>query len=331
MASETSALATVELRHSRHELHRRLSDEQQHWLAEIYRRNASDVDVLCRSVLRNRDEAADATQEVFLRAVDSLKEASSAEDSRSWLLTEARNYCREVLQRQQRLDRSGVVAVESGGNADPEAAAIDRHVVIAIFGELREHERRALWQWAVERRPLAEIADDQGRSYKAVQQFLIRARRHALSVAARVAALLGLFQVGRAARRVTQAGQLVLVGVAVPVVLATVPASNAIHRDHAAAAPPSRSVLVVRVPAPTATAPRKGGGTIGSQLDASLPVSVPSVPLNVETSAVDGAISTVERSVRSLRQNLGTIPAIKPDLPENLGVLPTPAPTSLLP
>src|ERR1700731_2251156 len=108
VANEMSALATAELRHPRHGLHRRLSDEQQHWLAEIYRRNASDVDVLCRSVLKNRDEAADATQEVFLRAVDWLKEASSAEDARSWLLTEARNYCRAVLQHRQPVDRSGI-------------------------------------------------------------------------------------------------------------------------------------------------------------------------------------------------------------------------------
>jgi RNA polymerase sigma factor (sigma-70 family) len=288
-------------------------------------------------VLRNRDDAADAVQEVFLRAVNSLKEASSEEEARSWLLTEAREYCRDVLQRGQPLDRTGLtVEVESGGGIDPEAAAIDRHVVTAILGELRGHERRALWQWAVERRPLTEIADDQGRSYKAVQQFLIRVRRHALSVAARVAALLGLVQVGRSARRVTQASQLVLVAVAVPVVLASVPASNAIHRDHAPVAPPSQSVLVSPAPAPAgkrlegselsagvAAAPRVGvGGLAGS---------VPSVALDGATSTVDSAISTLERSVRRLRQNLGTTPALNGELPVNVGLPPTPAPTSLLP
>jgi RNA polymerase sigma factor (sigma-70 family) len=298
VTSDTSALATAELRHPRHELHRRLSDEQQRWLADLYRRNASAVNSLCRSVLRNRDDAADATQEVFLRAVDTLKQASSPENARSWLLTMARSYCLEVLQGHQRLVKEANVEVDSGVDADPEAAAIRRHVVTAIFGELRERERRALWQWVVERRPLAEIAHDQGRSYKAVQQLLIRARRHALSVAARVAALLGLFQFGRAAHRVTQAGQLVLVAVTVPLVITSLPSSNAIHRDQAAGAPQSTSVLLVRVPPATPTLPRNGGGNEGRVIEVSgVPVSVPSVPLKADTSAVKSTISTLRRAV----------------------------------
>jgi RNA polymerase sigma factor (sigma-70 family) len=242
VAIETTALATVELRHPRHELHRSLSDEQQRWLTDLYRKNASAVDAVCRSVLRNSDDAADATQEVFLRAIDALKEASSAESARSWLLTVARSYSLDVLHSRQRLQETGAhLEVDAGSDADPEAAAIQRHIVTAIFGELREPERRALWQWAVERRPLAAIAHDQGRSYKAVQQFLIRTRHHALVVAARVAALLGLFQLGRAVRRASQAGQLVLVAITVPMVLASLPSSGA---DRAAAAPPSHSALL---------------------------------------------------------------------------------------
>jgi RNA polymerase sigma factor (sigma-70 family) len=280
-------------------------------------------------VLRNPDDAADATQEVFLRAVDSVREASPAENVRSWLLTVARSYCLEVLRRRQRSDRTTAhFDVDSGGDADPEAAAIERHVVTAIFGELRERERRALWQWAVERRPLAEIAHEQGRSYKAAQQFLIRARRHALSVAARVAALLGLFQVGRAARRVTQAGQLVLVAVAVPVVLVSVPASNAIHRDYSSGVPTSPSVSVVHVPPPTPTLPRKGGGSDARVKDVngltvsvpSLPLSLPAVPKKVDASVVNNAISTLKGRVGSgpkveLPVDLGSINGITPALP----------------
>jgi RNA polymerase sigma factor (sigma-70 family) len=327
VAIDTSDLATAELRHPRHELHRRLSDEQQRWLADLYRANASAVHSLCRSVLRNRDDAADATQEVFLRAVDSLKQSSSAENARSWLLTVARSYCLEVLQRPQRLDRREVnVEVDSAVDADPEAAAIERHIVAAIFGELRERERRALWQWAVERRPLAEIAHEQGRSYRAAQQFLIRTRRHALSVAARVAALLGLFRLARVARRVSHTVQLALVAAAVPVVLASVPSSNTVDRHHAVPAPP-QSVLVGRAPAPLAKG--FGGSARSMPVEAvpelpvtRVPVSVPSGALDGATSTVDSATSTLKRSVERVTRVIETASGTRVDVPGTAGLLP---------
>jgi RNA polymerase sigma factor (sigma-70 family) len=328
VASETSALATVELQHPRQTLRRRLSDEQQRWFADLYRRNASAVHSVCKSVLRNRDDAADATQEVFLRAVDSLKEASSVENARSWLLTVARSYCLDALQRRQHSDRTGAnLEIDSGGDADPEVAAIDRRVLTAIFRELREHERRALWQWAVERRPLAEIAHDQGRSYKAVQQFLIRARRHALSVAARVAALLGLVQLGRVARRLTHLGQLALAAVAVPVVLASVPSSNTVDRHHAVPAPPPQSILVGRAPAPTANG--FGGSARSMPVEAApglpvtgVPVSVPSGALEGATSTVDSATSTLKRSVERVTRVIESASGTRVDVPGMVGLLP---------
>jgi RNA polymerase sigma factor (sigma-70 family) len=332
VAIKTSASATVELRHPRHALQRRLSDQQQRWLASLYRRTASAVLVVCRSLLANPDDAADATQEVFLRAADSLREGLSANDARSWLLTVARSYCLDVLHGRERLDRPGAnLGVDSGGETDPEAAALDRHILMAIFQELRIHERRALWQWAVERRPLAEIAHEQGRSYKAVQQFLIRARRHALAVAARVAALFGLFQLGRAARRLSQAGQMALVAVTLPVAFALLPSSSATATLHPGGAPPSQSVtdglrdhVQGRVPGnlPSSLRVTVGVGGINPQIEVSgIPVPLPMVPREGAMSTVNNAISTVERSVRHLGSGVRV----------DVGPLPTPAPTGTLP
>ena len=289
------------------------------------------MNTACWSVLRSRDEAADATQEVFLRAADSLKDSSSAENARSWLLTEARNYCHDVLRQRQRLARSALtLAVESGGDADPEAAAIDRHVVTTIFGELRKHERRALWQWAVERRPLAEIAHDQRRSYKAVQQFLFRARRHALSVAARLAALLGLLQLGRAARRLSYASQFAAVVVVVPMVLATMPSSSA--PNDAFATPAQQSAPLGQAPTAVVkgldgTGTSAAGGTLAAP---GVRVSLPPVLVKVDTWAVEGPITTLERTVRQLRQTIGSGPVPKGGPAVNVGLPRTPEPSSLL-
>jgi RNA polymerase sigma-70 factor (ECF subfamily) len=308
VASETSALATAELRHPRDPLRRRLNDEQQRSLADLYRSNASAVYFVCQFLLRNPEDAADATQEVFLKAVESLRHRSTPEDARSWLLTAAQNHCLDLLRRYHRVERiSTNTGTDSGGASDPETLLVERDLITAVFGELRARERRALWLWAVERRPLAQIARDLGLSYTAVQQLLFRARRHAASVAARVAALLGLLQLGRALRRASQAYQVVLVAAVVPVVLATVPSSTV---EIPYPNPPPQLGREIRAPA--LLSPR-GGGTMapvgGRVINVnSVPVSLPPVPLKVEASAVDRAISTLDRKVQQLTGQLGLAP-----------------------
>ena len=326
MASETSALATVELRHSRHQLHRRLSDEQQHWLADLYRANASAVYFVCQFLLRRPEDAADATQEVFLKAVESLRGRSTAAHARSWLLTAAQDHCLDVLRKYPEVDKAAPnPAANPGGDADPELAVVERAHVNAVLGELRVRERRALLMWAVERRPLAEIARELGLSYTAVQQLLFRARRHAASVAARVAALLGLFQFGRVVRRASQAGQLALVAVVVPVVLVSVPSTSSARQ--AASAPASHPAVLVRTDAikvKGAQGPRPSGiqGTLAVTPAITLPVTpvlqVPVAPLPVPRVSVEGLTSTVNRQVSRLEQSLGLAAPQPPALPSPL-------------
>jgi RNA polymerase sigma factor (sigma-70 family) len=327
VASETSALATVELRHSRHELHRRLSDEQQHWLADLYRANASAVYFVCKFLLRRPEDAADATQEVFLKAVESLRGRSTAGHARSWLLTAAQDHCLDVLRRHPQVD--GPVpdpGADSGGVADPEAAVVERAHVNAVLGELRARERQALLMWAVERRPLAEIARELGLSYTAVQQLLFRARRHAASVAARVAAVLGLFQFGRVLRRASQAGQLALIAAVVPVVLASVPSTSSARQ--ASSTPASHPAGLARTEA-TKVNGAQGPTTSGIEgtqavapaitLPVTLPVTpvlqVPVAPLPVPRVSVEGVTSTVNRQISRLEQSLG-LPAVQPPAPD---------------
>lgn len=322
MAIDTSALATAELRHPRQRLHRRRSDEQQRWLADLYRANASAVYFVCQFLLRNPEDAADATQEVFLRAVESLHGRSTAKHARSWLLGAAQDHCLDVLRSHPQVDRPVPnPGVDSRGDADPESAVVERAHVTAVLGELRLRERRALLMWAVERRPLADIARELGLSYTAVQQLLFRARRHAASVAARVAALLGLFQFGRVVRRASQVGQLALVAVTVPVVLSSLSSSSADHR--ATVAPPSVSASLGR--GPGAAGKSLGGSETSTIVGAvrvnGVPVSLPSVPIGGARLTVNNAISTLERSARQLTGGSGTASVTKAVLPDTGGPL----------
>ena len=63
-------------------------------LGELYAANSRMVYGICRMLLRDADEAEDATQQVFLAAYRSLLAGTDVRDPAAWLGTIARNACR---------------------------------------------------------------------------------------------------------------------------------------------------------------------------------------------------------------------------------------------
>jgi len=187
------------------EASRRLSDQQRERLTDLYEANFVRVLTLCRRLLRDPDDAADAAHEVFLRAAGSYQDRLGGEDAGPWLLTVARNHCMDVLRRRKRLGKLVVsLSPDADDHANPETSVVEHEAMAAIFEQLRTRERLALWQSAVERRSVAAIANDLRLSYMATAQLLHRARRHAAMLAKRLAAIFGLLQLGRLLRRATQ-------------------------------------------------------------------------------------------------------------------------------
>ena len=189
------------------------------WLDEVYRANYVPVVRLCGKILRNPDDAADAAQEVFLVAMDSLRPDAKPAQARSWLLTVARNHCLDLLRRRKRMAQALVTLNAESASVDFESAVADRDFVDIVFSKLTARERRALWESAVEHRPLADIASRLQLSYMAAAQVVHRARQHAFEMAARVAVVLGGFQIGRLLKRLAQAPDRVLAMAAVPMIL----------------------------------------------------------------------------------------------------------------
>jgi RNA polymerase sigma-70 factor, ECF subfamily len=215
-----------------------LTDTRRRWLSELYEANSDAVFNLCRRLLNSREDAADATHEVFLRAAASLDEPPNSPQARGWLMTVARNHSIDIIRRRERLGTAMItLAATADAGADAVEAVEDRELLLSVLRELGVRDREALWQSAVERRPLAEIARSFNLSYTAAAQLLSRARRRALLVAARLAVILGLTQLGRVVRRQNWAerGQLVA-GVVVPVLVAAVVVSSSPHAEMGVAA-----------------------------------------------------------------------------------------------
>src|SRR5216683_5027078 len=137
-------------------------------IAELYQANRAAVSRVCSSILRHADDAADATQEVFVIALESLDPSAKPAAARAWLLTVARNHCLDLLRRRKRLGEALVRLGTDGGRApDMETAVADRDFISVVFKQLSKRERQALWHSAVESRPLGDIAGRLRLSYMA--------------------------------------------------------------------------------------------------------------------------------------------------------------------
>lgn len=171
-------------------------------MAELYEANSTVVYRVCMRLLKNTEDAADATQEVFLRGFGSLTAGTESERARAWLITVARHHCLDVLRRKKRLGKAlTTLGADIVPHREAERTVVDRNFVQAVLRQLRAREREALWQSAVEYRPIGEIGSYLGLSYVAAAQLLHRARRHASLVAAKLGAIFGLLQVNRLGKR----------------------------------------------------------------------------------------------------------------------------------
>jgi len=271
------------------------------WLDELYQSNHAAVFRVCSSILRNRDDAADATQQVFLIALESMDPSAKSGPARGWLLIVARNHCLDILRRRKRLRKA---LVTLGPDADPgidlENAVADRDFVDVVFKQLSARERQALWQSAVESRPLADIATRLQLSYMAAAQVLHRARQRAVRAAGQVGVVFGIFRLGRkkpGAGSLSAAHGLAAVA-AVPLIIVSMTASSP-EGQPSSAAPAAAPVQAtpVHVAAVAAGMPSLNTGAVSRTVHGLVPGSAGSL-----SSATD----TVRQLVKDVASKLVT-------------------------
>jgi len=281
---------------------------------ELYNANYSAVLRVCSRILRNPEDAADAAQQVFLIALESLDLRVKTSSARAWLLTVARNHCLDLLRRRKRLGKALVtLGNDATGSVDMESAVADRDFVGIVFKQLSKRERQALWHSAVESRPLADVAGRLRLSYMAAAQVLHRARQHAVSVAARVAVVFGIFQLGRQ----RPAGGLALAATrlaaiaAVPAIVVSIQSSS--PTPQAASTP---SPLVSASQPTTMTAPTLANGPFPSPFGGGQGGGLPATPLR-STATLNSAIGTLQQLLRPLPSvpPVAGQPPVLPSLP----------------
>ena len=299
------------------------------WLDKVYRANLSAVSRRCQSILKDPEDAADATHEVFLTAVDSLQPGAGPAQTRAWLLTVARNHCLDVLRRRKRLGNALLtLGADTRQHSDMETAVADRDFVNGVIKRLPIRERQALWQSAVEHRPIADIADHLRLSYMAAAQVLHRARRHAFALAMRTVAVLVLIPLSRVLRRASLAikddrllGADRLVAVlAVPLIVAATQSSS----SHAQAPARSPTVIAQHLALPSTTT--AGGSPIQSN------ASPPSGAVDAGKSAISSTQGSIGSLIKPLLEGTKQLtPAVPTLTVPTIPSLGSPAPIPPLP
>jgi RNA polymerase sigma factor (sigma-70 family) len=150
-------------------------------LVDLYRHHQQRIYRYCLALLRNPDDAEDATQETFTRAAPFLPNLPG--DLSAYLTTVARNICCDVVRARSRRP----VPLENVPLADrrvsPERQSVDWDVVRRMWRQLSPAER-LLFAYTFAGYKYEEIATRTGMSRPSVSVGLARARRRLRDLAA---------------------------------------------------------------------------------------------------------------------------------------------------
>jgi RNA polymerase sigma factor (sigma-70 family) len=155
---------------------------QAHAAEVLFTRYRDQIYRFCYARLRSREEAEDATQNVFMRVHMALKRGVVPEYEASWLYKIAHNVClsrgastsrRARLETPHAFDEDDDVQVAANDVSHEELAGLSD----ALYA-MPENMRKAILLREWQGLSYAEIADAMGLTVSAVETLLFRARRH---------------------------------------------------------------------------------------------------------------------------------------------------------
>ena len=155
-------------------------------IEELFNEHGVRIYNLLLRLTGNRDDAADLTQEVFLRARKGLERFEKRSSERTWLIRIAVNAGRDHLRRRRREPGSFEAALASGAVDEPEAPveradraleeAEARRMLSATLADLEPDARAVLLLRETHGLSYQELAEALGVPLGTVQSRLSRAR-----------------------------------------------------------------------------------------------------------------------------------------------------------
>src|SRR6059058_3243664 len=145
-------------------------------LDELIRATYADVYALCRRMLADPDEAADATQEVFVRVMRSVLGFRGESAFGTWLHRVTVNVCLTALRRRSRARATGMVAGGSPFAMPGDETALPSTGTspddLAVTADLAARSEAALASLPEDARAVVVLRDIEGLSTKEVADLL---------------------------------------------------------------------------------------------------------------------------------------------------------------
>lgn len=147
----------------------------------LYQRYADLVYGSCLKYFKNKADADDAVSEIFVLVSKKLKTHEVA-SFKSWLYTVTKNYCIEVLRRNNRLrdKMSAAESVYSEAIFHPDDA-VDREVIRKMNGcidNLANNQKQTIQLFYFDKVPYKNIADKLDLSWDQVRSLIQNGRRN---------------------------------------------------------------------------------------------------------------------------------------------------------
>lgn len=149
--------------------------------AELHARHEAELLRFCRWMLKNGEDAADAAQDTWIRAMTALAEGNvRVAAHRPWLFAIARNVCLDRLRERKRAslhELDEACAGETPGADDVVAIRHEADAALALVGSLSERQRSALLMRELAGMSVPDIAAALGLSVDKAHWTIADARR----------------------------------------------------------------------------------------------------------------------------------------------------------
>jgi RNA polymerase sigma-70 factor (ECF subfamily) len=169
------------------------TNRRSHDTEALYREHGTAVARLCRSLLRDRAEAEDATQQVFLSAHRALLKGAAPREPLPWLLAVARNECYARF-RQRASAPLPAAETPDGATADASVHVLQAGELANVWdeiGRMPPTQREAFLLREIRGLSYGQLADELSLSPPSVRSLLLRARTRLRRRLGDVAAVLG--------------------------------------------------------------------------------------------------------------------------------------------
>ena len=152
--------------------------------AELYDRRARLIRAFCYDAMGDLHEAADLTQDVFLRAYRSLGDLNDPQKFAAWLVGIARQVCREWRRGRfrERARTRRLAQLARSAEASPDAVQVDEadeqiQILRRAVASLPDRERLALHAFYLQEQDVDQARAVVGLSKSGLYRALSRARR----------------------------------------------------------------------------------------------------------------------------------------------------------